>query len=132
MFNSKTKSIETPVGSATIIGAGTVIHGDIESSGDIRIDGTLIGNISAKAKVLIGTEGMVEGNINCQEGDILGKIKGNLNVMDLLQLRGKCNVNGDLMAGKLQVEPSAVFNGSCHMGANVVELNSELGNAVNS
>ena len=131
MFNTKNKTNETPVGSTTIIGAGTIIHGDIESSGDIRIDGTLIGNISAKAKVLIGSEGVVEGDVNGHDADVLGKVTGHLNIMDLLQLKGRCNVKGDIVAGKLQVEPSAVFNGSCHMGANVVELNAELGNAVN-
>ena len=49
----------------------------------------------------------------------------------MLQLRGKCNVDGDIYAGKLEVEPTATFNGRCHMGANVVKLNVELGLAVN-
>ena len=68
MFNSKTKSDETPNGSTTIIGAGTTINGDIESSGDIRIDGTLIGNLIGKAKVLIGAEGYVEGAVKGKNG----------------------------------------------------------------
>jgi cytoskeletal protein CcmA (bactofilin family) len=125
MFNSKTKANDAPSGNGTtIIGAGTVINGDISSNGDIRIDGTLIGNLSSKAKVLVGQEGVVE-------GDIMGKVTGMLKIKELLQLRGKCNVNGELYAGKLEVEPTATFNGSCHMGANVVELTAELGNVVN-
>jgi hypothetical protein len=39
-----------------------------------------------------------------------------------LQLRGDCVVNGNLYAGKLQVEPTATFNGQCHMGANIVDM----------
>ncbi len=128
MFNSKTKTNDAPSGATTIIGAGTTINGDIESSGDIRIDGTLIGNLNSRAKVLIGQEGVVEGDINGQQADIMGKVTGRVKIKELLQLRGKSNVNGELFAGKLEVEPTATFNGSCHMGANVVELTAELGN----
>jgi cytoskeletal protein CcmA (bactofilin family) len=132
MFNSKTKTTDAPAGNGTtIIGAGTIINGDISSNGDIRIDGTLIGNLSSKAKVLIGQEGIVEGDIIGQQADIMGKVTGMLRINELLQLRGKCNVNGELYAGKLEVEPTATFNGSCHMGANVVELTAELGNVAN-
>ncbi len=131
MFTSKTKTTETPVGSTTIIGAGTVITGDIESSGDIRIDGKLIGNLSSKAKVLIGQDGIVEGDIIGQQADVMGKITGKIKIYELLQLRGKSNVSAEITTGKLEVEPSASFNGSCQMGANVVELTAELGNVVN-
>ncbi len=131
MFTSKTKTTETPVGSTTIIGAGTIITGDIESSGDIRIDGKLIGNLSSKAKVLIGQDGIVEGDIIGQQADIMGKVTGKIKIYELLQLRGKSNVSGEITTGKLEVEPLASFNGSCQMGANVVELTAELGNVVN-
>ena len=131
MFTSKTKTTETPVGSTTIIGAGTVITGDIESSGDIRIDGKLIGNLSSKAKVLIGQDGIVEGDIIGQQADVMGKITGKIKIYELLQLRGKSNVSAEITTGKLEVEPTATFNGRCHMGANVVELNVELGAVVN-
>ena len=131
MFTSKTKTTETPVGSTTIIGAGTIITGDIESSGDIRIDGKLIGNLSSKAKVLIGQDGIVEGDIIGQQADVMGKITGKIKIYELLQLRGKSNVSAEITTGKLEVEPSASFNGSCQMGANVVELTAELGNVVN-
>ncbi|MBC7423358.1 MAG: polymer-forming cytoskeletal protein [Ferruginibacter sp.] len=134
MFNSKMKSTssEPSTGSTTIIGAGTTITGDIESTGDIRIDGTLLGNVIARAKVLIGPEGNVEGAIRGRNADVLGKVTGQMDIKEVLQLRGKCNVDGDIFAGKLEVEPSATFNGRCHMGANVVELNVELATAVNS
>ena len=133
MFNSKSKSsaTETPNGSITIIGAGTIINGNIESTGDIRIDGTLVGNINAKAKVLIGADGVVEGSVKGRQADVMGKVTGQMDIREVLQLRGKCNVDGDIYAGKLEVEPTAIFNGRCHMGANVVELNVELGAVVN-
>lgn len=131
MFNTKSKSADTPIGSTTIIGAGTTINGDVECNGDIRIDGNLIGNLHSKAKILIGPDGSIDGDIYGLQADILGKVTGQLKIKELLQLRGKCIIDGEIYAGKLEVEPTATFNGSCHMGANVVELSVELGNVVN-
>ena len=133
MFNSKTKQGDAALAgsSTTIIGAGTIINGDINSNGDIRIDGTLIGNLHSKSKIIIGQDAVVERDINGQQADIMGKVTGTVKIKELLQLRGKCNVNGELFAGRLEVEPTATFNGSCHMGANIVELSPELSNVAN-
>ena len=134
MFNSKSKSVEeTAAGATTIIGAGTTITGNIQSNGDIRIDGTLKGNLWGKAKILIGPEGKIEGDVEGVQADILGTITGKLKVKELLHLRGKASIDGDIYAGKLQVEPTVIFNGNCHMGANIEELNllPEVANAVN-
>jgi cytoskeletal protein CcmA (bactofilin family) len=107
---------------ATLISAGTTLKGDINSNNDLRIDGTIIGNISSSAKIVIGSSGVVEGDITGNQADIVGKVSGNIRTKELLQLRGESVVTGNLYAGKLQVEPSATFNGQCHMGANVVEM----------
>ena len=133
MFNSKSKSSlnETPASSTSIIGAGTTITGNIQSNGDIRIDGIIKGNLVAKAKILIGAEGVVEGDIDGKQADVLGRVTGKIKVADLLYLHGQAVVDGDIYAGKLQIEPTAAFNGQCHMGANVVELITERANAVN-
>ena len=121
MFNQKSKSenayeVSAPgTGAATIIAAGTTLKGDISSNGDIRIDGSLQGNIQCHAKVVIGSNGSVDGDISGQQADIMGKVTGTIKVKELLQLKGGSYVNGNLYAGKLQIEPSANFNGQCHM-----------------
>jgi len=121
MFNQKSKSenaneVSAPgTGAATIIAAGTTLKGDISSNGDIRIDGTLQGNIQCQAKVVIGSNGSVDGDISGQQADIMGKVTGTIKVKELLQLKGGSYVSGNLYAGKLQIEPSANFNGQCHM-----------------
>jgi cytoskeletal protein CcmA (bactofilin family) len=124
MFNGKTKSDEslgaTPVStSASLIGGGTTMKGDITSNGDLRIDGTLVGNIHCSAKVVIGANGNVQGDINGQTADIMGKVTGTITVKDLLQLKGGSLLNGNIKAAKLQIEPTANFNGECHMTAAV-------------
>jgi len=121
MFNGKTKSDSFEIGaspvstSASLIGAGTTMKGDITSNGDLRIDGTLVGNIHCSAKVVIGANGSVQGDVNGQQADIMGKVTGTIKVKDLLQLKGGSVVNGNIEAAKLQIEPTASFNGECHM-----------------
>jgi cytoskeletal protein CcmA (bactofilin family) len=119
MFNSKSKSEDTesvvPTGSASLIGSGTSMKGDITSNGDLRIDGTLVGNIICSAKVIIGAGGSVEGDVSGQQADIMGKVTGTIKVKELLQLKSNCQVNGNLYSAKLQIEPAATFNGQCHM-----------------
>jgi len=133
MFNTKKPTTtdmitEKPNGNGgagtgtTLISAGTTIKGDISSNSDLRIDGTIIGNINSSSKIVIGSSGVVEGDIFGNNADIVGKTSGTIKVKELLQLRGECVVNGNIYAGKLQVEPSATFNGQCHMGANVVDM----------
>lgn len=117
--------------SASIIASGNSITGNIEAEGDIRIDGTIKGNVYSKAKVLIGANGMVEGNIHCREADINGQVCGNINTIELLHLKGNASVSGDIHTAKLFIEPSVSFNGQCHMGANIVELKPEMGVVVN-
>ena len=109
---------------ATLIGAGTTLKGDISSNTDLRIDGTINGNIHSTAKIVIGANGVVEGDISGNQADIVGKVSGNIRTKELLQLRGESVVTGNLYAGKLQIEPTATFNGQCHMGANIVEMTS--------
>ncbi|HYC40021.1 MAG TPA: polymer-forming cytoskeletal protein [Chitinophagaceae bacterium] len=109
----------------TLIGAGTTVKGDISSNSDLRIDGTVNGNVHSAAKIVIGAHGVVEGDISGNQADIVGKVSGNIRTKELLQLRADCVVTGNLYAGRLQVEPSATFNGQCHMGANIVEMINE-------
>ncbi len=120
MFNGKSKSefaAETGGNSTNLIGNGTTLKGDITCNGDLRIDGTLIGNINSTARVVIGANGLVEGDIHCQQADVMGKIVGTIKIKELLQLKASAVVNGNIYAGKLQIEPAATFNGACHMGS---------------
>ena len=114
---------------ATLISAGTEVKGDVVSNSDLRIDGTIIGNVTSSSKIIIGATGIVQGDVSGNQADVVGKVTGNIKTKDLLQLRGDCTVKGNVYAGKLQVEPTATFNGQCHMGnssenahAHVVEM----------
>ena len=127
MFNQKSKSDNLPdapgTGGASLIAAGTTLKRDISSNVDIRIDRTLQGNIHCTAKVVIGANGVVEGDIAGQQADIMGKVKGTIHAKELLQLKGNCQVHGNIHAGKLQIEPTANFNGQCHMTETTPSVN---------
>ena len=134
MFNQKSKSdsfMESPAatGGASLIAAGTTLKGDISSNGDIRIDGTLQGNIHCTAKVVIGANGVIEGDISGQLADIMGKVSGTIKVKELLQLKGGSQVTGNIYSSKLQIEPTANFNGQCHMNASPEPHSSSNGRA---
>ena len=99
-----------------IISENTLIKGDIKASGDVRIDGELVGNIEAKGRLVIGPKGKLEGEINCNNIEVSGYIKGKIIVAELLTMKSSANINGDIIAGKLSVEPGSLFTGTCSMG----------------
>lgn len=113
--------------SATLINAGTVLKGNVQSDTDLRIDGTVQGNVACSAKVIVGPNGHVEGDIRGTHADITGKVTGNIVVEELLQLREQGNVQGNISAVKLQIEPTATFNGLCQMNQpdNVIQMNTD-------
>lgn len=130
--NSKTENEKTTMPAGTsLIGTGTTITGDIVSNGDVRIDGILKGNIRGTARILIGQDGVVEGDIEGQHADIMGRVEGRISVKELLNLRSNAIIKGDIRAGKLQIEPTVVFNGQCQMGeASVVEMAKDVKHAI--
>lgn len=115
----KNGELETP--SINIIGQGTEIKGDINTFGDMRIDGKLVGNFTSNQKLVIGTDGIIEGNINCKDCDISGKVVGDMCVTELLTLKSTSDVCGDISTNKLVVEIDAQFSGVCKMHQNIVK-----------
>jgi len=98
-----------------LIGTGTEIKGNVKSSGDIRIDGFLNGNLNTKGKLVIGESGRVKGEVFCKSSDIEGTIEGKVNVAELLTLKTSARVNGDIKTGRLAIEPGSAFTGNCIM-----------------
>ncbi len=101
--------------STNLITSGTVINGDITCDSDMRIDGVLSGNLTAKGKIVIGKTGDVKGEVVCQNCDVEGSINGKLSIKDLLSLRATAKFFGDIITSKLAIEPGAIFTGTCKM-----------------
>lgn len=123
--NIKNKNNQSKTGeSATInlIGNGTVIEGEVKASGDLRIDGTIRGSVTSRAKVVVGSTGQVLGDIVCQNADITGMVKGKITVSEMLFLKASAKINGDIITGKLVVEVGASFTGNCNMGPVIKDM----------
>lgn len=105
---------EAPVRS-NLIGNGTTIKGEINAIGDIRIDGTVIGTIKSSGKIVIGQQGIVEGDIICNNTDISGQVKGTVRVEELTSLKSPSRIEGELYTKKLFIEIGAIFTGKCDM-----------------
>lgn len=118
MFDKKPKSYTDLLGKTNRIVEGTTIKGDISSPADFRLDGHLVGNFESKGKLVIGPAGSVTGDIVCKTCDIEGKFKGKIQVTELLNLKLKASVHGEVVCGKLSVEPGADFSASCIMRPN--------------
>jgi len=109
------------------INEGTKLKGDIHSKGFFRIDGTIEGNVNTPSKVVLGKSGVIVGTLTCENADIEGTFEGNLNVTGTLTLRATAHIEGDVIVGKLAVEPGATFNASCAMKGSLKSKQPETG-----
>ena len=105
-----------------MIGTGTTINGDIQSKGDIRVDGTLKGSVTTEGKVVLGRDGVIEWDVVCKNADVSGILKAKITVSQLLSLKTSAKLNGDITTNKLSIEPGAEFTGSCSMGAVIKDI----------
>lgn len=95
---------------------GSHFDGNLKSENDIRIDGTMEGNLVCKSRLIIGNPGSFEGDAECRNAVIEGSFTGNLKVDEVLQVKENAVINGNISTGKLIVQSGAVFNVTCKMG----------------
>ena len=109
------KQKETDHTAINLVGSGTTIKGELDSKGDVRIDGKIIGEVRSKGKIVLGDTGVIEGDVYCTNADFSGKIEGKADVSELLALKATAVFNGDIITNKLSIEPGAKFSGTCSM-----------------
>jgi cytoskeletal protein CcmA (bactofilin family) len=127
IFNNNKKESTTPSVSSTnptavesgltcVIAKGTVITGKVITTENIRIDGTIKGELRCDKKVVMDAGGLVEGNIYAGESTIKGKVEGTVTVTNTLHLLDSSFIKGDIKAKKLHVEEGARYDGQCKIG----------------
>ncbi len=121
------KQKETDHTAINLVGSGTTIKGEMESKGDIRVDGKIIGELRSKGKIVVGDTGVVEGDLYCANADFSGKIEGKADVTELLSLKASAVFRGDIITNKLSIEPGAKFSGTCTMDQNNASSTPEPG-----
>jgi cytoskeletal protein CcmA (bactofilin family) len=108
------------------ISSGTVITGEIVAKGGFRVEGTIKGTVTTAGKVVISKGGLIDGTLQCQNADFEGKFKGKLIVKETLTLRSSAVIEGEVIAGKLAIEPGATFNATCEMKGAVKTLQKDV------
>jgi len=104
------------INSNNIIGKGSTFTGNVETYGNIRVEGRIIGDLKSKSKVAIGPSAFIDGNVLAQVAEVEGEVKGSIEVTDILTLKPNCKISGDIVTNKLVVESGAQFDGKCKMG----------------
>ncbi|MBK1440185.1 polymer-forming cytoskeletal protein [Parapedobacter sp. ISTM3] len=118
--NKKNEKPQEQRGSTfNLISSGTSITGDINTSGDLRIDGQIIGDVTCTAKLVIGENGDIKGNVNCNSGEISGTVQGEVVAKEVLQLNHSASIHGDIKATRFIVEDGASINGKCTTSKNL-------------
>jgi cytoskeletal protein CcmA (bactofilin family) len=108
MFGKKQPKLET------IIGAGTTLKGELNTEGTVRIDGTLVGNLNADW-VIIGEKGNIRGDVTAKGMIIGGKVDGNLRSCEMVEIKKKGEVWGEIFTTNLIVMEGAIFEGRSSM-----------------
>ncbi|WP_298550574.1 polymer-forming cytoskeletal protein [uncultured Algibacter sp.] len=121
--NKKEKQMTEGTSNQNIIAQGTKMVGDVTSQGDLRIDGIIEGNIKTSGKVVVGKSGLIKGTLNGTDAYFEGKFSGKLALSGTLTLKASAHIEGEVVAGKLAVEPGATFNVTCVMKGTVKEMN---------
>ncbi|HZW37688.1 MAG: bactofilin family protein [Syntrophothermus sp.] len=105
----------------TNISQGVLIDGKVTSSGSIRIDGKVNGDVLATGTIIVGESGEITGEVSADIINMGGKVQGTLRAKDKITLENKSNLKGDLITKVLVVEAGAIFDGKSTMsgGANV-------------
>ena len=113
--NKKEKNMAEGGSSSNSIAQGTKIVGDLSSEGDFRIEGTIEGNIKTTGKVVVGKTGIIKGTLEGTDAYFEGRFSGKLTLSGTLTLKASAQIDGEVIAGKLAVEPGATFNVTCAM-----------------
>jgi len=124
MFKGKSKNVSAdnvgasePIDQTScVVSVGTIIEGKFKTSENLRLDGTIIGEVQSDKRLVMGETGKIEGTATCEESAIKGKIKGELSVKGLLHLLSTAYIKGKIIARKMVVDEGASYNGECLIG----------------
>ena len=113
----------TPSNGLNTLVKGSIMEGTLKCESDLRVDGTIKGKLTCKAKLIIGPTGTIEGEVSCQNAVIEGNFSGTLRVFELLNIRETAAIDGDVFTAKLIVQSGSKFNVACKMGPEGISNN---------
>lgn len=103
----------------TIVGSDTVVEGTIITKSSVRIDGTLIGGVSAEGVVILSKNGKIKGNIMAENIVVAGVVEGNMQIREKVNVEPTGEIYGDITTKSLLIDEESVFQGNCYMNREV-------------
>jgi len=103
-------------GALSVIGSGMRIVGDVESTGVIKVEGTIEGTVRTAGQVLLGRSGVIHGDINAGDAVLGGRVVGTVLARDRVEIQGTAAVEGDIHTRSIVVFEGGTINGAVHMG----------------
>lgn len=113
------KEAENTTGQASLnsmLGQGCKVKGDIEINGTIRVDGDFEGSVQCPETLIIGKSGVVKAEVKVKNAIIGGKLVGNINASNKIELQTGSHVEGDIQTSRLVISEGVFFEGNCKMG----------------
>ena len=108
MFHKNKEKLES------FIGNNSHFNGDVNTKGTLRIDGTMEGNVNADW-VILGEKATLKGSISARGIIVGGKVEGNLKAKEIVEIKSKGTISGDVVTNKLSIVEGALFNGKASM-----------------
>jgi len=103
--------------SLSVIGAGMKVTGDIETTGVVRIDGTINGSVRGAKQVLLGRTGAIHGDVLADEAVLGGTVVGSVVTAQRVEIQSTCSIEGDVQTKSIVVLEGGVINGTVRMDA---------------
>lgn len=122
--NKKPQAVAQPIVSGkpeTVVGSNTTFVGTIKTDGNVRIDGTLEGDVEILGNLIIGETGRVIATIKAQNVHVSGAVKGEITAVEQLEISPTGKVWGDIVTAALHIEPGGLFRGQSAMSTNIDE-----------
>ena len=106
--------------SKNVLNSDVEIKGNLKFSGELTLEGKLEGEVQTDGVLNLGDTAVVNGNINAQSVVVRGKINGNINAKEKIEIKAKAELFGDIRATKLVVEEGVTFVGKTEVNPNKV------------
>jgi cytoskeletal protein CcmA (bactofilin family) len=103
-------------GVISIIGPGMQVIGDCNTEGTLRIEGSVEGTVRAGKAVVVGKDGVVEGDITTQDAVIGGRVTGSIIAESRLELQATCVIEGQIQARRIKLDEGGKVNGMVQIG----------------
>lgn len=113
MWSKEKRNQEMELASSTsVFAAGLSLAGDIESTSDIRIEGEVKGNVSTKRKLVVGSSGIVRGDVSAAEICVMGEVYGDIFVLGLAKFTSSAKIKGKIVFDLIEIEAGALVEGT--------------------